>query len=192
MGDVSTSGRTATTTTTALWWSDSDCSRHPFVEKTSLNIMGCLMSTDVLEPVKHRLARAEIQFWTHKSFFCSTVISWERKVLEFVKRVKYLALYGATLWTWTPSVHSFLRAWEGRMLRYMMRTSWRRDGESFGEWRRRHNRLVRKMLIDCGAEELPEAALRRQFRWASTAIARFARDLLRQTSRRSWPSLDTL
>lgn len=57
----------------------------------------------------------------------------------------------------------------------MMRTPWGAN-ETFGEWRVRHNRLARKVLADHGAEEMPQAALRRQFRWANTAMARFAKD----------------
>lgn len=173
-----------------LQWEDVAGDRHDFEECESLEVLGCLLTPSTLSAVRHRLARAEVVFWTNRSFFCSTLISWERKLREYVRKVRSVALYGSVLWTWGALVYAVVRAWEGRLLCYMMRLSWDREGETFGEWRKRHNRQARRILIEHGTEELPEAVLRRQFRWTSTAMLRFGRDLQRQTSRRGLASLE--
>lgn len=157
-------------TQSRLRWQDTTGAHHDFQDCEALEVLGCLISISVLEAVRHRLARAEVAFWSNRSFFCSTVISWERKVREYIRRTRSIALYGAVMWTWSTSVFVLLCAWEGRLLRYMLRLSWDRDAESFGEWRQRHNRHVRKVMLEYGAEELHEAALRRQFRWTTAAF----------------------
>lgn len=60
--------------------------------------------------------------------------------------MRSVALYGSVLWTWSASVYAVVRAWEGRLLCYMMRLSWDKAQETYGDWRRRHNRLARRML----------------------------------------------
>lgn len=67
---------------------------------------------------------------------------------------------------------------------------WKKEEEEYGTWRRRHNRICDEQLAQAAAEDLPTAMLRRQYRWVTGAHNRFARVLLRQTSRRVWPTLE--
>lgn len=93
-----------------LCWSDYDDSRHRFTEKTSLEILGCLVTTEPLDAVYHRLSKAEMHVWTHKAFLLGTIIPWERKVREYAHRASAIALYGAVLWTWNTTTYLYIRA----------------------------------------------------------------------------------
>lgn len=59
----------------SLQWQDALGERHDFEECESLEVLGCLITASTLDAVRHRLARAEVAFWSNRSFFCSTLIS---------------------------------------------------------------------------------------------------------------------
>lgn len=73
------------------------------------------------------------------------------------------------------------------MLRKICPMGRRREEETYGDWRRRHVRVIEAQLGTRGAEDILTACLRRQFRWVIASLRRFASDLVSQTSRRSLP-----
>lgn len=149
--------------------------------------MGCLVTPDHRAAVQHGLNRATAAFWANREFFTS-VILWRQKMVEHVKTIRLVALYGSTTWTWSCEPSLALRAWECRMLRRMCRVGWRRaEGESFADWRRRHTQVGRHQQQSAGAEEISVAMLRRQFRRASGSLRRFSEDILGHTGPRDRP-----
>lgn len=113
---------------------------------------------------------------------------WRRKVIEYVKKIRPVALYGSASWQWGADTSTALTTWEAGMLRRMCRVGWRKaDGEEFGKWRRRHTRVARQQMEDAGAEDIISAMLRRQCRWITANLRRFSADLLGQTRRRQQP-----
>lgn len=108
---------------------------------TQMELLGCLITTDNKAAIQHRLVKAVGAFWKHKAFFLSSVVPWRQKMIEYVKKVRPVALYGSASWQWGADASAALTTWEGAMLRRMCRVGWRQvDGESFGDWRRRQRR----------------------------------------------------
>lgn len=95
-----------------LTWCDVSGGRHAFELKDSLEVLGCVLSTDITSMVKHRLSKAEAAFWAHKAFYCNPRVAWQLKLREYLKRIRPIALYGSVLWTWDAGVHALLRGWE--------------------------------------------------------------------------------
>lgn len=126
-----------------LTWEDRDGKRHEFEKVPQREILGCVISEDNRATLQHRLAEASSAFWRHSGYFCSMMISWREKMREYARRTRPVALYGSVIVTWSAEVSNQLRVWENTMLRRMCRVAWRKEEETFAEWRRRHTKICR-------------------------------------------------
>lgn len=171
-------------TTDRLFWCDPDGKRHQVDPIIQMELLGCLITTDNKAAIQHRLVKASAALWKRKAFFLSSVVSRRQKMIEYVKKVRPVALYGSASWQWGADTSTALSSWEGAMLMRMCRVGWRQaEGESFRDWRRRHTKVARQQLHEVGADDIASAMLRRQFRWIKGNLHRFSCDLLGQTRR---------
>lgn len=135
---------------------------HQVDRVTQLEILGCLVTTNNRAAIQHRVVKASAAFWKHKAFFLSSVVSWRHKMIEHVKKVRPVALYGSAAWLWAADISAALSSWEGAVLKRMCRVGWRQsERESFGDWRRGRTTVTRQQLLETGAEDLASAVLRR-------------------------------
>lgn len=107
-----------------------------------------------------------------------------------MKRIRLLALYGSAPWIWGADVGSALRTWENGLLRKICPLDWKVDDETYGEWRRRHGRVLKDQVAQAGGDDIMTTFLRRQFKWTASALRRFSQDVVGQTTRSTWPTLD--
>lgn len=164
-----------TTAQGELYWSEPDGTRHTMERIDHLELFGCMIMTDHRAAMQNTHTKASSAFRANRAFFLSSVIPWRHKILEFVKKLRPVALYGSAAWTWSADTSAALRSWEGAMLRRMCRVGWRKaDGESFGDRRRRHTDTASSQLDESGAEDVTTAMFRRQFRWVLGNLRRFA------------------
>lgn len=97
-------------------WTDNDGQQHAFQRVAALELLGCKITTDDLCAVEFRLSRANAAFWSCRDIYCSTMISWRRRLHEFARRIRPIALYGSVLWTWGAGVASALQS-AGKLMR---------------------------------------------------------------------------
>lgn len=154
---------------------------HQVKRIAQMELLGCLITTDNRAAVQHRLVKAAGAFWKHKAFFLSSVVTWRQKMIEYVKKVRPVALYGSASWQWGADTSAALTTWEGAMLRRMCRVAAGRRRVLRGL--RRLTKVARQQPQEAGAEDIASAMLRRQFRWINSNLHRISSDLLGQTRR---------
>lgn len=92
----------------ALHWSEPDGTRLALERVDQLELVGCLITVDRRATIQHKLTKASAAFWANKDFFLNSVTPWRHKVVEFVKKVRTVALSGSAAWTWSSDTSAAL------------------------------------------------------------------------------------
>ena len=128
-----------------------------------MEILGVLMAVEDMETVEHRLSKADKAFWANASVFQCLDILLARRYQEYCKRVRSIALYGASLWRWCPELRDKLLAWENEKLRRICLVR-RRTNESSEHWFSRWTAMARGTFQKAGFSSCPTEMLKLQWR----------------------------
>ena len=135
-----------------------------------LAVLGtCLDSTGGSScSVRYRLAAATRHWHARRTQLCCRKAPLKMRISRFYGTVVRTLLYGAGGWTPSAQTSRLLRAFELRCLRSILGRK-RRHLETYMDWARRSNALLRRLLASMGQPSVVELQLRAYHGWAGHA-----------------------